>query len=70
MEGDKHSDIIDVLSPELYIRWTRGPNYERAFLCVEDGEPDMTAFAEVSFRQAQLFKAAFLASLSNREAQQ
>lgn len=56
-----HRDEIERLTSPFYIRWTSGPDYETAFLCVEDGEPDMNAFAEVSFGQARLFKAALAA---------
>jgi len=56
-------DRIERLSSIFYIRWTSGPNYETAFLCVEDGEPDMNAFAEVSFGEANKFKSAFVATL-------
>jgi hypothetical protein len=50
-------DRIEKLQPPFYIRWTRGLNYEEAFLCVEDGEPDMREFATVSYGMANLFKA-------------
>ena len=58
----KHEDRIQKLDRVFYVRWTSGPDYERAFLCVEDGEPDMRDFATVSFGQAALFVAAFEAS--------
>lgn len=44
-----HEDRIERLNRVFYIRWTSGPDYERAFLCVEDGEPDMNSFAATSF---------------------
>lgn len=60
----KHEDRIEHLAPPFYIRWTRGPDYERAYLCVDDGEADMRDFAEVSFGMARLFKAALTAALT------
>jgi hypothetical protein len=56
-----HEDRIERLNRVFYIRWTSGPDYERAFLCVEDGEPDMNEFAEVTFGAAHLFRAGMLA---------
>ena len=53
----KHKDIIERLNEVFYIRWTLGPDYERAFLCVEDGEPDMNSFADTSFGCANIFRA-------------
>ena len=38
-----------------HIRWTCGPDYGRAFICVEDGEPDMNDIACVSFIKARGF---------------
>lgn len=58
-----HEDRTERLTPFLYIRWTSGPDYERAYLCIQDGEPDMCCFAEVSHGQAELFKAGVLASI-------
>jgi hypothetical protein len=70
-ESVEHEDRIERLDRIFYIRWTSGPNYEDAFLCVEDGEPDMRDFARVSFGQAALFKAAYqAAALSRLEASQ
>jgi hypothetical protein len=70
-ENVEHEDRIERLDRIFYIRWTSGPNYEDAFLCVEDGEPDMRDFARVSFGQATLFKAAYqAAALSRLEASQ
>lgn len=43
------------------IKWVSGPNYARAFLCMQDAGPDVTPFAEVSFEQAHMFKSALLA---------
>lgn len=59
----RHEDRTERLTPFLYIRWTSGPDYERAFLCIEDGDADMRDFAVVSFGQAELFKAGVLASI-------
>lgn len=60
----QHRDEIERLAFPFYIRWTSGPNYETAFLCVEDGEPDMNDFAEVLFGQAHKFKVALSALTS------
>lgn len=57
-----HEDRIERLDRLFYIRWTSGPNYERAFICIEDGEPDMHDIATVSFGQAQTFAAAYRAA--------
>lgn len=56
-----HRDEIERLRHPFYIRWTSGPDYERAYLCVEDGDADMLDFATLSFREAGLFKAALSA---------
>ena len=63
-----HEDWTEVLSDVFYIRWTRGPDYERAYLCVDDGEPDTCDFAIVPFGQAELFKAALLAHIAGEDA--
>lgn len=55
----QHEDRIERLDRLFYIRWTSGPNYERAFICIEDGEPDMNDIAEVGFKKAKLFAAAY-----------
>ena len=54
--SSEHEDRIERLQQPFYIRWTSGPDYERAYLCLEDGEPDMLDFACVSFGMARLFK--------------
>jgi hypothetical protein len=61
-KAPSHEDRIQKLDKVFYVRWTSGPDYERAFLCIEDGEADMRDFAIVSFGQAELFVAAFEAS--------
>jgi hypothetical protein len=43
----------------FYLRWTSGPNYERVFLCIDDGEPDMHDLATMSFGQARIFAKAY-----------
>lgn len=60
-------DEIEHLAPPFYIRWTSGPDYEQAFLCVDDGDADMRDFAEVSFGMARLFKAGLAAALKARD---
>jgi hypothetical protein len=55
----RYEDRIERLDRLFYIRWTSGPNYERAFICIEDGEPDMNDIAEVSFKRAEMFAAAY-----------
>jgi hypothetical protein len=62
VDAPKHEDWIEHLCPTIYVRFTRGPDYERAFLCVNDGEPDMRDVATMSFGQARLFMAAFAAT--------
>jgi len=57
-----HEDYIERLDRIFYIRWTAGPNYERAFLCIEDGEPDMHDLATMSYAQARIFAAAYRAA--------
>lgn len=59
--GSNHEDRIEKLDSLFYIRWTCGPDYERAFICIEDGEPDMHDLATVSFKQARMFAAAYRA---------
>lgn len=62
MSNPEHEDRIEKLDEVFYIRWTSGPDYEDAFICVEDGEPDMLAVAKVPFGKARLFAAAYLAA--------
>lgn len=57
-----HEDRIERLDKLFYIRWTSGPNYEWAFICVEDGEPDMNDICRVSFNRASLFAEAYRAA--------
>jgi len=68
-DAPKHEDWIEHLCPTIYVRFTRGPNYERAFLCVDDGEPDMRDVATMSFGQARLLMAAYTAALAQAETQ-
>jgi hypothetical protein len=62
LDAVKHEDRIERLDRVFYIRWTSGPDYEDAFICVEDGEPDMNDVARVPFGRATLFKAGYLVS--------
>ena len=57
-----HEDRIERLDGLIYIRWTSGPNYERAFLCFEDGEPDMHDLATMTYKQATKFAAVYRAA--------
>ena len=57
--SSKHTDRIEKLDDIFYIRWTCGPDYERAFICVEDGEPDMNDIASVGFKRAAAFAEAY-----------
>lgn len=59
----KHEDRIERLDRVFYIRWTSGPDYEDAFICVDDGEPDMNAIAKVPFAKARIFAEALRVSL-------
>lgn len=54
----RFEDWTERLSSMLYIRFTRGPDYEDAFLCIDDGEPDMNDVARMSFGQARKLQAA------------
>jgi hypothetical protein len=54
-----HEDRIEKLDSVFYIRWTSGPNYEDAYICVEDGEADMNDIARVGFKSARLFAEAY-----------
>jgi Lar family restriction alleviation protein len=49
-----HEDWTEQATPLLYIRFTRGPDYENAYLCLDDGEPDMHDLASMSFTQARM----------------
>lgn len=60
----KHMDRIEKLDAVFYIRWTSGPDYEDAFICVDDDEPDMNAIAKVPFAKARLFAEAYRFVLS------
>ena len=60
-----HEDRIERLDDVFYIRWTSGPNYEWAFICIEDGEPDMNDIARVSFNRAKTFATAYRAAKSS-----
>lgn len=59
-----YEDRIERLDGVFYIRWTSGPNYEWAFICIDDGEPDMNDIARVSFGRAEAFAAAYRAAKS------
>ena len=38
----EHEDWQEAIpGTPFYLRFQRGPNYEIAYLCVDDGEPDM-----------------------------
>ena len=54
-----HEDWTEDLSKVFYLRFQRGPDYEHAYLCIRDGEPDMLDVARVSFKQARLIQEAF-----------
>jgi hypothetical protein len=54
-----HEDRIERLDRLFYIRWTSGPNYEWAFICVEDDDADMNDICRVSFDRARLFAEAY-----------
>lgn len=57
------SEIVRFPGSVLYVRFESGPDLEDAWLCIEDGEPDMHDIATFSSHQcAQLFIAAMRAS--------
>ena len=61
-KGD-HVDNIERLDDVFYIRWTAGPDYERAFICIDDDEPDMNDIAAVSWDRAKLFAHSYRTAL-------
>lgn len=45
---------IEQIGRLLYVRFTSGPDHEVAYLCLDDGEPDMHDLASMSFKQARI----------------
>lgn len=58
----KHEDRIERLDAFVYIRWTSGPDYERAFICFDDGEPDMCDMTTTNYKGALLFAEVYRAA--------